>query len=127
MHTNAGRLCKRATAVILALVLAQPVMALAAGGLDLSGAYVGGGGGKSQIQEQDGGDKSNSKTSGKAFLGYEFNKTFSLEAGYVDLGKHDIGGGATVHERGPFIEALARFAASKTISPFLKGGMHHLK
>lgn len=127
MHTKADRPCKRAASAIFALVLAVPVMALAAGGLDLNGTYVGGGGGKSQIQEPDGGDKSGGKTSGKAFLGYEFNKTFSLEAGYVDLGKHDIGGGGTVHERGPFIEALLRFAASKSTSPFLKGGLHHLK
>jgi hypothetical protein len=41
----------------------------------------GGGGGKSQDQETDG----NRETSGKAFPGYEFNKAFSLEAGYVDL------------------------------------------
>ena len=126
MYTNAARLRKRATTAILALVLALPVMALAAGGLGLNSAYVGGGGGKSQTQEPDGG-KRGGTTSGKAFIGYEFNKTFSLEAGYVDLGKHDIGAGTTVQERGPFIEALARFAASKSISPFLKGGMHRLK
>jgi len=83
----------------------------------------GGGGGKSQDQETEG----NRKTSGKAFLGYEFNKAFSLEAGYVDLGKHDTSGGATVREREPFIEAIVHFASSESFSPFLKGGVHRLE
>ena len=88
----------------------------------MNSAYVGGGG-KSQDQETDG----NRKTSGKACLGYEFNNAFSLETGYVDLGKHDTGGGTTVREHGPFIEALVHFAVSESFSPFLKGGVHRLE
>jgi len=123
MYTKVNRFCKATISAILALVLAVPVMAFAVDGFSLNGAYVGGGGGQTRIQESDG----SGKTSGKAFLGYEFNKTFSLEAGYVDLGKHDISGGATVRARGPFIEVLAGFAASATIGPFVKAGVHRLK
>jgi len=52
---------------------------------------------------------------------------FSLEAGYVNLGKHDTSGGATVREREPFIEAIVHFTSSESSSPFLKGGVHRLE
>jgi OmpA-OmpF porin, OOP family len=123
MRMNISRLSNRTIPATLAIALTLPLMALAADGYNLNSVYVGGGGGKSQIQDTDG----KSKTSGKAFLGHEFNKAFSLEAGYVDLGKHDTGGSNTVRERGPFIEALVHFAISESFSPFLKGGVHRLE
>jgi len=123
MRTKGGRLTNRIIPATLAIALTLPCMAIAADSYNLTSVYIGGGGGKSQTQETDG----KSKTSGKAFLGHEFNKIFSLEAGYVDLGKHDTGGSNTVRERGPFIEALVHFAISESFSPFLKGGVHRLE
>jgi opacity protein-like surface antigen len=122
MHMQVNRPCKRTVRATLALALTVPFIAFAAEGDTMNHVYVGGGGGKSQNQETDG----NRKTSGKAFLGYEFNKAVSLEAGYVDLGKHDSRGSTTVRERGPFIEAIVHFTASESFSPFLKGGVHRL-
>jgi len=123
MNTKISRFSKRTIPAALAIALTPLSMAIAADSYNLTSVYIGGGDGKSQIQET--GVKS--KTSGKAFVGHEFNKFLSLEAGYVDLGKHDTGGSNTVRERGPFIEALVHFAISESISPFLKGGVHRLE
>lgn len=122
MHTKINRLRKRTIPAALALAVAVPSIAFAADVYDINSVYAGGGAGKSQDQQTD----SNWKTSGKAFVGYEFNKVF-LETGYVDLGKHDTGSSNTVRARGPFIQALAHFTVNQSFRPFLKGGIHRLE
>lgn len=123
MHSN-KKLCRKIPLLCLALGLSAAAPTLAADDYNaMNSVYVGGGGGKSQDQEI----QSAKKTSGKAFAGYEFNKALSVETGYVDLGKHDIGSSNSVREHGPFLEALIHFPVSEAFSPFLKGGVHRLE
>ena len=130
MHGKAKKLCKKISfltltlSLITPLSLMTPALTLAADDYPRAhGLYLGGGGGVSQDQDS-GNDR---KISGKAFAGLQFNKTFSVDAGYVDLGKHDTGNNNTARERGPFIALLAHFAVGEAFSPFIKGGVHRLE
>lgn len=116
MQCRKNRLSKTTLQAALTLALTMPALAFAA---DSAGTYTGLGAGQSR-QRDTSGEK---EKSGKAFVGYEFNKAFSVEAGYVDLGRHDAGVSTTRRERGPFAEALPHLP----LGLFIKGGIHRLE
>lgn len=124
MHSKTKKLCRKISLLILTFSLTTPALAIATPQDNLPNSlYLGGGGGLS-LDQDSGNDK---KISGKAFAGFEFNKILSLDAGYVDLGRHDTGNNNTARERGPFLAVLAHFVAGESFSPFIKGGVHRLE
>ncbi len=105
----------------LASFLALPVFAY--DGFDLSSAYVGAGGG--QTKNKDLGNDTNNNA-WKAFVGYDFNKFFGLEAGYVDLGSTSQGP-VTAKAKGPDVAAVFNFPFTDNVGIFAKGGVHRFE
>ena len=69
------------------------------------GLYVGGSIGQSMWKGSDAFDLDTSKTGGKLYGGYQFTPHFSMELGFVDLGKFDSSIGS-IKADGVFLDAV---------------------
>lgn len=106
------------TAVVLAL--AAPSVAFAQVGNIFNELYVGAGGGRAKDADL-GGD--NTDTAWKAFVGWDINKIFGLEAGYVHLGTFKGAPGQSVSAKGWNVDARAGVPFyNDRASVFVKGG-----
>lgn len=63
-------------------------------------------------------------TAAKAFVGYDFNKNFGVEGGYVDLGIVD-NGSEHIGRRSPYVDGVIRMPFSYGVNLFAKGGVHY--
>src|SRR5712692_369437 len=104
----------------LIFMVATPAMAM--DGFNTSSAYVGLGGGRSENKDL-GNDKDNAW---RAFVGYDFNKFFALEAGYVDLGATESGS-TNARIRGPELVGILSLPVTDEFAIFAKGGAHRLE
>jgi len=106
-----------------ALIFMSATPAMAMDGFDTGSVYVGAGGGRAENK-----DLNNDKDNGawKAFVGYDFNKVFALEAGYVDLGETSAGP-IRAESKGPEIVGIVSFPLTDNFGLFAKGGVHRLE
>lgn len=86
------------------LALAAPSLAFAQMGDILNEAYVGAGAGRAKDKDLSG---DNTDTAWKAFVGWDINKMFGLEAGYVNLGSFNGAPGQSVEAKGWNVDARA--------------------
>jgi OOP family OmpA-OmpF porin len=98
-----------------------PVMAM--DGFNTSSLYIGAGGGQAENKDLNN-DKDGSAW--KAFIGYDFNKVFALEAGYVDLGETSDGP-ISAESKGPEIVGVFNFPLTDHFGLFAKGGVHRFE
>jgi OmpA-OmpF porin, OOP family len=85
--------------------------------------YIGGSIGSS---EQKAGDEKESHVGYKLFAGYQFNETFGLESGYVDLGKISVSGdnfSVSSHPQALYFAGTATWPLSTEFSLFGKAGV----
>jgi len=116
----------------LVLASAASLMALGAHaqsqGLQQPGPYIGGSIGNSRYQGDNIGGQSTDKseTGGKVYGGYSFTPNFSLEGGYVDLGKFNSGAG-DLKSNGVFVDAVGTFPIAQDFSLLGRVGAYNGK
>jgi len=96
---------------------------MAMAGFDIGSLYIGAGGGQAKNKDLNN-DKDGSAW--KAFVGYDFNKVFALEAGYVDLGTTSDGP-IRAESKGPEIVGILTWPITDNFGLFAKGGVHRLE
>lgn len=102
--------------------LLATVFAGAAHADDDAGFYLGGGLGKAREKS---GPFEGDDTSFRVFGGYNLNRFFSLEAGYIDGGKisDDVGAyRVSIESEGIFASAIGKWPIGKYFTPFAKLG-----
>lgn len=86
------------------------------------GFYVGGGAGQAYVDEADYDDED---TSLSLFGGYQFNRYFAIEGGYIDLGEIEPGsGGASLEADTLHVSAIGMYPVNDRLSLYGKAGLH---
>lgn len=95
---------------------------------EYAGPYIGVGAGAARLKGDDfpSAPTDRSSTGGKAFVGYQFNQFFGIEAGGVNTGKFDSSVGS-LRGQGAFIDAVGRFPISNSFSATARLGAFHGK